>query len=228
MSENRELASVLRQLPLITCSLIGIYVITFLAECTLGFDPGSSILRVTTQALVLMGGSSWRLTVVNQEWYRLISAPFLHLDILHLLLNCVALYWAAAPIERLIGRARLIASYVVVALGASIASLILNASYYLSIGASGAIMGLFAAGLLWSYRMSPEVDRTRFRRVAVIMLVAGLAPPILPQEMSKLVGSMDFAAHWGGALSGAVLGVVTVISWRRRSKMAEGSLSNQA
>ena len=209
------------KLPLVTFVLIVILLAVFAAECMLGLDPTSRMVRPTVRTLVLMGGSSWYTTVGNQEWYRLVSAPFLHLDAPHLLFNLVVLYFAAAPLERLLGQAWLLAIYTTTALGGSTMSLATNAPHFLSIGASGAIMGLFAAGLICTYRLPPGTDRTEMRTTALLMLIAGLAPALLPQDLIAIIGLMDVAAHLGGALSGAAVGAAIIAYWSGDKPMPE-------
>src|SRR5688572_23170087 len=132
--------------PLVTCILIGVLVVVFAAECLLGLDPRSKTLGPTLYTLVLMGGSSWVFTVGLQQWYRVFSAPFLHLDAAHLLLNCFMLYLAAAPLERVLSRARIWIVYMISGVAGAITSLAINPPNALTIGASGAIAGLLSAG----------------------------------------------------------------------------------
>src|ERR1700739_286728 len=90
------------------------------------------------------------LVLESGVWYRLRSAPFLHADAGHLVMNAIALYLAGRSLEWLVGRAWVGAAYVVGALTGSLLSLALTSNLIVSVGASGAIMGVFAVMLVVS------------------------------------------------------------------------------
>jgi rhomboid protease GluP len=143
------------------------------------------------------------------EWYRLFSAPLLHGDIFHLALNCVALYLAGSILEGLVGRAWFATIFVAGALGGSLLSLALNADTLLSVGASGAVMGLFAAMLAASFRFPSGAERTGLQMAAIYVLL----PSLLPLASVFKGQRVDYAAHFGGAIAGAALAFVLLRIW---------------
>src|SRR2546421_2037825 len=83
--------------------------------------------------------------IADGEYYRMITAAFLHANILHLVFNMAALFIFGVQVEAALGRARFVSLYVLAAFGGSLASLLLAPPDQPSVGASGAIFGLFGA-----------------------------------------------------------------------------------
>jgi membrane associated rhomboid family serine protease len=81
------------------------------------------------------------------EWWRLLSAAFLHHGIFHLGMNMLILYWIGTPLEMALGRARYLTIYFVSALAGSAGALLLSPGA-ITVGASGAIFGIFGAALV--------------------------------------------------------------------------------
>lgn len=109
--------------------------------------------------MVSLGAVS-RATVANGEWYRLFTAPFLHGGLLHIFSNSIALFYASRILESRVGKIWLLAIYFVSALSGSVFSTILNKPDTLSVGASGAIMGLFVAILVISVHHTSHGKRS--------------------------------------------------------------------
>ncbi len=139
------------------------------------------------------------------EVYRLFASAFLHADAIHLLFNMVAL-WSFGPfLESLLGRRRYLVLYAAAALGGALASMLFGGSRS-SVGASGAIWGLMAAGIMLSLRPKgllppPVVASMRSRAAAPLMLnlIYSLSPGI------------DMLAHVGGGVVGGLL-MATVLT----------------
>src|SRR5208283_6230464 len=92
------------------------------------------------------------LVLEDGQWWRLFSAPLLHGGLLHIAFNGIALYFAGAVLENVIGRAWFAGVFAVSAVTGSAMSLLINPDSLISVGASGAIMGLFAAAFVVAYR----------------------------------------------------------------------------
>ncbi len=154
------------------------------------------------------------LQVLQGQWWRLFTAPWLHADPLHLLMNLLALAILGPPVEIAWGPARTWLIF----LGSSMAGTIAGVAWSLpsapggpaahhlaqlaaaplSVGISGAIFGLLAAmiGLavvLWP-RLGPRLRVLLLQRPAVLLLVL--------LAVSSLGPRIDLAAHLGGALGG--------------------------
>jgi len=193
--------------PFLTVAILAVLFAVFAAEIVFGIGPST---RVPTMAtLVAFGGLARNLVLQSGEWYRLLSAPFVHADAVHLVLNAVSLFLAGRALEGLIGRAWFGVVYVVGALAGSLLSLALSPAAAVSVGASGAIMGLFAAMLVISMHFPSGAVRTDLQFNALYVLVLSLLP-----LASVLEGEpIDYAAHLGGAIGGTIVGLVLLRIW---------------
>ena len=130
--------------------------------------------------------------VAEGEWYRLITAGFLHAGFTHLLFNSLALYTLGTPFEAFYGRARYLLLLLVSLVAGSYASITFNADNQVSVGASGAIFGLFGALLIVGRRLGVEM-RSTLTLLAINAFIAVAIPNI------------DWRAHLGGMAGGAVM-----------------------
>jgi rhomboid protease GluP len=181
------------------------------AEIACGIGPATDLLQPTIATLVAFGGLSKEFVYQSGEWYRLLSAPFLHASATHLAMNSFALFVAGRTMERLIGRAWFGALYAISALAGSLLSLDINPPSLVGVGASGAIMGLFAAMLVISMHFPSGPVRSALRWNAFYVLI----PSLLPLANALHSGRVDYAAHFGGAIGGAVVGLVLLAIWPR-------------
>jgi membrane associated rhomboid family serine protease/Tfp pilus assembly protein PilF len=140
--------------------------------------------------------------VAAGEYYRLWTVTLLHGDLLHLGFNMYALYLAGTIVERWYGPIRYLAFYLACAAAGSTASFVFGGDVP-SVGASGAIFGLFGV-LLTAGRLHHPVDRqsraivSQLMFLIVLNLVFGFASG----------GSIDNAAHLGGLAAGLWLGAL--------------------
>jgi rhomboid protease GluP len=193
--------------PLLTTAILAVLFAVFAAEIVFGIGPPT---RVPTMAtLVAFGGLARNLVLQSGEWYRLLSAPFVHVDAVHLVINAIGLFLAGRALEGLIGRAWFGVVYVVSALAGSLLSLALSPAAAVSVGASGAIMGLFAAMLVISMHFPSGVIRTDLQFNALYVVV----PSLLPLASVLKGEPIDYAAHVGGAIGGAIVGLVLLGIW---------------
>ena len=142
--------------------------------------------------------------VAEGEYWRLLTVTLVHGGLLHLLMNMYAL-WIVGPLaEALYGHATFLAVYLITALGGSIASYLFFANP--SVGASGAVFGLFGLVFSATYFHKPALGRqaraltSQIGILIVINLIIGFG-----------IGGfarIDNAAHIGGLLTGAWLGFV--------------------
>ena len=127
---------------LVTKILIGINVLVFLINLaqgsTLAQVPGTLFEK---GALFVPGGLD------QGEWWRLITAAFLHASLIHLGMNMLVLWFIGAPVEQAIGRGRFLAIYMVSGLAGSAGALIFSPNA-VTVGASGAIFGILGAALV--------------------------------------------------------------------------------
>lgn len=136
----------------------------------------------------------------NHEYYRLLTATFLHFDIEHLTGNMIILAALGDNLERALGKIRYLIVYLVSGLGASICSCLYNeiiGDISVSAGASGAIFGVIGAlfcMVLINKGKLEDITATRLGLMIVYILYTGFTTP-----------QVDNAAHIGGLLTGMLL-----------------------
>jgi membrane associated rhomboid family serine protease len=140
--------------------------------------------------------------VIAGEYWRILTVTLVHGGVLHLGLNMYALWIVGPLVEALYGRVLFLAFYLLAGAGGSIASYLFFP--VTSVGASGAIFGLFGLLFAANYVHKPALGRqarsltAQIGMLIVINLIFGFA----------LSGTIDNAAHVGGLLCGAWLGLV--------------------
>ncbi len=213
-------ASVTR--PLLTVGILAALAAVFVGE--LAARPAASSSYSPDLGTVLSLGALTRDAVLrDHEGWRMLTAALLHGSPVHLLMNGLALYMAGAVLERLVGRAWLAALFVLGALGGSAMGLLLNGPSVVSVGASGAIMGLLAATLVAAMRLPEGAARTNVQGAMARVLVPSLLP------LASATGAhVDYAAHFGGAVVGALAGLALWKTWDRTSPLPRGALLAKA
>lgn len=196
MQANQRLTRLLgaRSVP-VTWTLLGISAVMFVIELALGatHDP---------RVLVLLGANV-PVLVRDGQWWRLVTAGFLHGNLTHIALNGMALMSVGALLEKLIGHTRL----VIVALAAGIAGNLASAWFgggAMSVGASSCVFGLLGALLALQLgkqaNLPPQLIVSR--RQWMFLLGVNAAISLLP--------GIDLFAHAGGFAAGAALGALFV------------------
>ncbi|MEC5387600.1 rhomboid family intramembrane serine protease [Uliginosibacterium sp. H3] len=199
----------------LTYALIATCAVVFLIELW----QSRSWWTVRSDVLLSMG-ASFGPKVQSGETWRLLSAVFLHGNPLHLALNMLALWQIGHFIERIYGRSGALLLFVACGLMGSLASIWWR-TQGLSVGASGAIFGLYGALLVWLIRRRHDVPMGILKKLRSgtlgfigYSLFAGIALP-----------GIDNAAHIGGLLGGMLLSLGMAApfdrspasQWRRRS-----------
>ena len=204
--------------PVLTYTLLGLITVAFLAEHLFSLGGDTSGLWGPSLRTLWGVGALNRVAVVDEgQWWRLVTATLLHGDLVHLLLNGVCLGFSAWVLERMAGRAWLGVLFIASGLGGGLLSLALNTPETVSVGASGAIMGLLAAILALSHRAPRGMERTQLQMSALRLLLPSLIP------LASRGEKVDFAAHLGGALVGGALGWVLARVWNRNEPVPPGT-----
>lgn len=204
------------KLPWLTFALLAVLVVFFILENVFAITPG---VRSTPSLATLfaLGALSSKAIMSGGQWYRLFTAPLLHASIDHIVGNGVALLMAGWLLERLVGRLWFFALFVISALGGSLMSLAVGSPNLISVGASGAIMGLFAALCVSSFRLASGTPaRTRMQVGSARVLIPSLLPLLSTSRVH-----IDYGAHFGGALSGAVVAAVLLKFWPETERIPQ-------
>jgi membrane associated rhomboid family serine protease len=192
---------------LVTKALIALNVLVFLVNLGQGASLGQN-----DGQLYRDGGLTARGTfdlvhvigVAEGEWWRLITAAFLHGNLIHLGLNMLMLWWIGAPVEQALGRGRFLALYVASALAGSAGALLLSPNAF-TVGASGAIFGILGAALVFE-RQGLHVLGGSALSIIVLNLVLTFAVP-----------NISIGGHLGGLVGGAVCGLALSRFGRRHA-----------
>jgi membrane associated rhomboid family serine protease len=134
--------------------------------------------------------------VAHGDWWRLLTAAFLHYGPIHLGMNMLALWWFGQPLEAALGRGRFIGLFVASGLAGSAGALLFK-PLAPTVGASGAIFGILGAAIVL------ERQRTYvFGGSAMTMLVLNLA-------FTFAVPNISIGGHLGG-LAGGMLAMLAL------------------
>ncbi|GGK61460.1 rhomboid family intramembrane serine protease [Planomonospora parontospora subsp. parontospora] len=149
--------------------------------------------------------------VAHGEWWRLLTGSFLHsplggggFSLTHILFNMLALYIIGPELERWLGAARFLALYLLSALGGSVAIYLL--SEFLTVGASGAIYGMFGALFVIAKKLGRDV-RGLLWLIGINVAITLLFPLL---QMIPALGGLP-GVSWQGHLGGLVTGVVVSV-----------------
>jgi rhomboid protease GluP len=175
--------------------LMGINIVVF----GLMVVSGVSIMNPTGRDLVNWGANYTPFTYGGQPW-RLLTACFLHIGLIHIVVNMMSLRVLGSQIEPLLGTLRFTVGYVATGLTGSLVSLWWHSAGVISAGASGAIFGLegILVGLLMTNLFDKEARKALLKNS---LYVVGI---------NLLIGAgigADNAAHLGGFLGGLLVGL---------------------
>lgn len=181
----------------------------------IGVNVAVMILSVATGGLGAVAGGGWGGLLGNQtpltlwgsvvpfvtyggelhgvaagEWWRLITAMFLHYGVLHLLMNMYALWIIGRELEASLGRVRFVALYLLAGLGGNVASYLFSPDS-ISVGASTAVFGLMAAIFVILKRLK--------RSVAPIVPII-----VINLVFTFVISNISVSGHLGGLIVGAL------------------------
>jgi membrane associated rhomboid family serine protease len=183
----------------LTRLLIGINVAVFGWMLVTGGGLGLLDGSMTGEFLYAHGGLRPEDVTLGGQWWRLISAAFVHLSLIHIAMNMIALNYVGAPVEWLYGKVRFALLYLLAILGSSLAVVYFSPPDEFTAGASGAIFGLFGALVAAGLRLG---QRGRSLITSVIPVI------VLNLVFTFAVPNISAAAHIGGLITGFVAGLV--------------------
>jgi rhomboid protease GluP len=178
----------------VTMIILTINVGLYLATVVASQQAGGGFASVDGQTL-LEFGAKFRLAIINYgQWWRLVTAGFLHGGLLHIAMNSWVLFDLGAQVEDVYGASRLIVVYFLATVCGFFLSTFWTAA--LSVGASAGIMGLLGAmialGVRNRHTSSGAALQGMYVRWAVYILILGVLPGL----------HIDNAAHIGGLAAG--------------------------
>ena len=195
----------LSRTPVATQALIGLNVLAFLAETAAGAPLGGGGGGTVWVHGVLFGPA----ISMNHEYWRLVTAGFLHDGLFHLFVNMISLYFVGSALEPAIGRVNFLAVYFVSLLAGSFGALWFSPGIP-TLGASGAIFGIFGALIVVARRRGIPIWQSGLGYVLVFNLI-----------FSFSVRGISIGAHLGGLVGGLITGwLIVEVAERRRMATA--------
>jgi membrane associated rhomboid family serine protease len=191
-------ASLLSSAPA-TFVLIALNAVAFLAEVA----SGSGGLAIRGSSVVQDFGLYGPL-VAESEWYRLLSGGFLHASVIHIAFNMFALFFLGRILEPSIGTPRFLGIYFASLFGGAFGALLLSPDA-LTIGASGAIFGIFGATFVIARGRGFDAVASS---IGVVLLI----------NLALSVGSshISLGGHLGGLAAGLICGAAVIAGDRGR------------
>lgn len=175
-----------------TQAIMFINLLVFMGATFLSTKFGDSL------AAVLMGGLYKNFIYGANEWWRIITAGFLHVDLFHILMNTLVLFQAGVLVETLYGKKQMIIIYLTSIITSSLLALIMMDGGTVSLGASGGVFGLMGAIIVYLYTSNlvkvPKVRSQIFRTLLANVLIS-------------LIPGISFYGHLGGFIGGVLITV---------------------
>ena len=168
--------------PIITYIMIALCVLVY-------------IINLFTNNLLMVLGANVGLFVKAGQLWRLVTCMFLHVDVIHLLCNMYALYVVGPRVEDFFGKKKFLLIYFISGISASLLSVGLNENVS-SVGASGAIFGLFGALLYFGYAYRGYVGTMVRSEILPVIIINLLISFMLP--------GIDVWGHIGGLIGGII------------------------
>jgi membrane associated rhomboid family serine protease len=164
---------------------VGIYLLQLAGGASISADSG----------WIFENGALYGPLVADGDWYRLLSAAFLHYGPIHLGMNMLALWWIGRPLEEALGPVKYLLLYLVSGLAGSAGALIANPTA-VTVGASGAIFGILGAAIVLERQQTLVLGGG-----AMGLLVVNLA-------FTFVVPGISIGGHLGGLAGGALAALV--------------------
>ena len=184
---------------IVTISLLLLLLAVFIVEIFLG---GSE----NTATLIRLGAMNNYTVAAAGQWWRLFTAQFLHIGIMHLVSNAVMIYYLGMFLEPLLGHIRFLAVYLISGIGGNLLSFALGDDRSISAGASTALFGLFGALIAVGVRNATSVEGSNslisyISRQAFVLALINIG-------LDLFIPNIDLQGHLGGLFTGAMLTII--------------------
>jgi rhomboid protease GluP len=185
-----------------------------LAASRTGGGLESLFAGIPSPILVALGARDFPHMVMGEQW-RLLTAVFLHANLIHLLFNSLVLFDVGPAVEEMYGSPRFLVLYVVSGISGSLVSFFWH-PWSIMVGCSGALFGLIGVMIAYGYRHRTALGdqvKSMYVRWAIYGLLFGFVVP-----------GIDNAAHIGGLVAGIAFGAIfsdtpsfsrgSIMAWR--------------
>jgi len=191
--DGSEMRSLSKLTP--TTFLVTVNVLVYLYTSVVG----GNFIQTGYSVLIQLGQAN--INVLNGEYWQLLTSIFVHVDILHIALNMLFLIIFGLRAEELFKTEEYFSVYIISGLTGSLLTLVLMSPYTLSAGASGAIFGMYGAGIIY------------MRKTFGQSIVGALLYSFLFLMLSTGSG-VNVVAHFGGLAAGLIIGYALAKSRR--------------
>lgn len=157
-------------------------------------------------------GMSVNYLIGEGQWWRIVTSIFIHSGFFHVLFNMFSLFLFGPELEKIAGKARFLTIYLLSGIFGNVATYIIEDGIYASVGASGAIFGIFGAfvGLVYYTRKTmPQLKQIIMPLVIISLIITFLSP------------NVNIPGHLGGFVTGILLGLSyfspkNILRWRKK------------
>ncbi|MBE3560499.1 MAG: rhomboid family intramembrane serine protease [Ktedonobacteraceae bacterium] len=199
---------VLSQYPgIVTNILIIINIIVYLFTAIVGHN----LLEISTDVIATYGGQNTLLIQQTGEYWRILTAMFLHFNLWHIALNMFSLYLIGRVVEVFYGRWRYLLIYLLSGIAGGIVTYFFQAPNTLSAGASGAIFGVF--GAMGAFYIVNRRALGAYGRGMVSQWIFVLAINV---ALNLSLAGLSITDHLGGLIAGIILGFLLIARLERR------------
>lgn len=168
-----------------------------------------NFLTFNANSLALFGGNNLILVQSGQIW-RLITSAFLHVGLIHLVVNMYSLAILGTQVETYIGKWKFLLIYILSAISGNLLSLTFSATNVVSVGASGALFGLMGALLYFGYHYRLYLSEAIKNQIIPIILINLL--------IGFTISGIDNVAHIGGLIGGYLTSMALGIENKSQKK----------
>ncbi|WP_107766208.1 rhomboid family intramembrane serine protease [Nocardioides terrigena] len=170
--------------------------------------PGDQFLYAIERGACDAVGGQFLVGVSDGAWWQLVTSQFTHVQLWHIAGNMLALYVLGPQLEAVFGRVRFLAIYLLSGLAGSVTVLWLSPELGLTVGASGAIYGLFGALGVVAHKVGGDL-RSLFALLAINIFITFAVPNI------------SWQGHLGGLVGGALIAALLVYAPRERRALVQ-------
>lgn len=161
---------------------------------------------------IFYAGMSVNYLIADGQWWRVLTSIFVHSGFLHVLFNMFSLFLFGPELEKIAGKARFLTIYLLAGIFGNVATFVFQDGYYASVGASGAIYGIFgafAALVYYTRRTMPQLKQIIMPIIIISIIITFLSP------------NVNFVSHLGGLITGFIIGLTyfspkNIIRWRKK------------
>jgi membrane associated rhomboid family serine protease len=202
----RQRIVIWREFP-VTTSIIAVCVLVYVAMSVSSGSPAAFVSPSVGD--VVRWGGTFGYNILHGEWWRLVTAVFVHIGIIHIAFNMYVFWGLGLIAERLLGRWNFLATYLLTGIAGNVLSLLLKPNI-VGAGASGAIFGI--AGVLIAVLQFGRLNVPNEQLKPLKQEVVKLA--LYNLLIGAVVARINNIAHLGGLIYGLLLGLL--FAWSTR------------